>query len=217
MPEDTNSREALEAMSGATPQQQQQTQQPAKQAAIDWSSVNVDDIPADVLKQHPLYREVLAESITRRQTIAQLKAALGDNAPQSGAQPAQPAKQAEDDRLAALQEMVNQLTSRIEQDAKARVERTRALAIETYGIPAELHDMVVGETEDEILARAKKLGTFIVPQPHKGSTPVGNTNSATNADDELLSKVKARLTGADVQNVFAPGVQRTMGGGPISK
>lgn len=163
-------------------------------------------ISEDAIRNHPLYQELLSESIQRRQTIAALKAEM--RVAQTP-EPA-PAEQPPSGELDELRNMVAALTQRIEQDQQTRIDRARRDAIARFNVPEELQEFVVGDSEDVITSRAERLRG---PQPHQGTTPVGG--GSQEPDEDLLNRVKARITGKDQPNVFAPGIHRTLGGGPV--
>lgn len=170
-------------------------------------------ISEEMIKAHPLYKSLLEESITRRQTIAALKQELeAKQAPASPA-PEPPKKDADpiDARIASLTDMISKLTERIEGDHKARVEMTRSSLIQQHGIPAQLQGFVNGTTEDEIRTQVNALLPFITPTP--SNVGAGNTGVPV-SDEDLVAQMHGILDGKPNFDPYDPAIQRKLGGGP---
>lgn len=173
-------------------------------------------ISEEVIRNSPAYRALLSESIERRQMIAALKQELEALKPKETAQTPQTPASSEpvsalEKQIAALAEMVEGLTKRVENDAKARVDMTRAGLIQQHNIPSELQGFVNGATEDEVRAQVNALLPYITPA--KSNVGAGNVGAPV-SDEDLISQMRGILEGKPAFDPFDPGIQRKMGGGP---
>lgn len=192
------------------------TQDKVQETAIDWASVNPADIPPEIIKKSESFREVLDESISRRQTISRMKAEQTEQPPTPEA-PQETDTEVVPAWAQSLVSTVDTLQQRLADSEKTNIEKAKARAIEQFSIPDDMAEFIVGTSEDEIFAKAKKLGGAVKPQGHKGNTPVGSGAEESDKEhDALMAKVKDKLNGADGSSVFSPGAQRKLGGGPVA-
>lgn len=178
------------------------------ETTIDWSKVSADTIPADLVKQTPLYKDVLGESIERRQQIAKLKEQVA-TPPQTPEATSTPNSVQEAlDRVAKLEKSL----------AEERANSWRVQAAKEAQLPDKFANRLVGTTYEEVLADAKSIAEAL-PKPAAGQTaPPASANPGNAAGDEkdttMLNRITARM-GANfgVTSPFDPGVQRQAGGG----
>jgi hypothetical protein len=191
---------------GASAPQTEQT----TQASVDWSKITADAIPAEVIKQHPLYKSVLGESIERRQEIAELKKQV----PTTPAQPPTATAEAKDPVREAL-DRVAKLEQAMEQE---RVQNWRVQAAREAGIPEKFATRLVGTTLEEMLADAKSIAEAL-PKSQATSQTVPPSSVPGNAagnerDTTMLNRITARMGSTyGVMSAFDPGIQRQVGGG----
>lgn len=179
---------------------------------IDWASIDPTSIPADVLKKHPEFTKVLDESIQRRQENKRLKAAL---ALEDGEVVEDNAKQKPPTQEQLLQQVLSRLDKLDAAENEKRTNDARLEAAKQAGIPADLVSRIQGNTAAEMLADAMELAKFVA-QTRPSQTSATNFGSP-DAQAALKKRVEDRLkAGIDLEapSVFAPGLQRTKGGGP---
>ncbi len=190
---------------------------------IDWAKVDVSTIPHDVVKEHASYKSVLSESITRRRDLTALKATIGD---QSTTEPSgdntdstegdNPPDNDNTDppflaRFNALQESVTSLITLQLQQAQTQV-RDGVLA--DANLPDEAAAFVRGDTAEEMTTQAKALQQLLAASLPDPSVSPGNP--AALPKEGVGKRLKARMLGEDVVNVFDPALQRQKGGGAVT-
>jgi hypothetical protein len=162
--------------------------------AVDWASVTV---PEDVIKNHPAYKAVLTESIQRRQELAELK---------KPKEPVVTDAPKDEDRFKALEEKLEAMA--LENQAKNR-SITVATVAATHKIPAELHNLITGDTAEEIAASAALIAKYI--KVEQAAPPPANP-AGPSEDKSLLKAVMDRMTQGNNLSPFDPGFQRQLGG-----
>lgn len=183
-----------------------------EQGTVDWSKISVDAIPADLVKQHPLYKSVLGESIERRQEIAELKKQV----PTTPASPPTPTGETKDDPVREALDRVAKLEQAL---AEERVQNWRLQAVKAAELPEKFASRLVGSTYDEILADAKSIAADIPKPPASGQTApppsaVPGNAAGNERDTTMLNRITSRMgTNFGVGSVFEPGIQRQAGGG----
>lgn len=188
---------------GATPVQPEQAP-----ATPDWSKTT---IPDDVIRNHPAYKDILSESIGRRQEIAALKQELESakkpaaTTPEAPVQPVAPG----DERIDKLMAAVEALTARQAQSDKARIDQYRAGLIAQYNIPPAQQALITAQDETGIKAQVDALAPLL--SPHKSDMGLGNTGDAP-ATDSLVKEVKSILNGNATIDPFDPKIHKAMGG-----
>lgn len=189
------------------------TKQPAQpnETTIDWSKLDVSQIPADVIEKHAAYKAVLSESIERRKTIQQLK-----QTPTEASGEAVSDGNKGVDKLAQLEASVNKLIELQERDA---LTRTRDLLAAKYNVPANRVQYIAGSTAEELEKSAKDLG-----EEKRSGGVTGNAGAGNGAGDgdvlgAMKNRIRAKMQDKGVENPspFEAGVQRLRGGGPVQK
>ena len=185
------------------------TPPPEQAPAIpDWSKLTVPD---EVVREHPAYKQILSESIERRQAIAALKQEL-EQAKQPPATPVKPAETPNapvDPRIDQLTQMVEALTTKWTQSEQARVAQFKQGLIQQNNIPEKLASLITAETVEGIQAQVDAILPFV--QPHKANTGLGNTGDA-GVTDGLLAEVDRILNGQSTIDPFSPQLHSAMGG-----
>lgn len=182
---------------------------------IDWSKVT---IPDEVLKRDPRYREVLDESIKRRQQIKALKTQLEEPeekkpAPQEtkSPQPSQP-----EDRIDRIEKMLASIVESSQAERKAMAVKVLA---DKYGLPPEATAFLKGDTAEELEASASTLANLL-PKKSVPSTSTSAGNPGKTDASALVDAIKARMAAnfdfEKNDGIFGSGVQRQKGGGAIS-
>ena len=185
-----------------------------EQVTVDWSKVSVDAIPADVIKQHPLYKSVLGESIERRQEIAELKKAV----PPTPASPPSPAGESIPDPVREALDRVAKLEQAL---AEERVQNWRLSAVKAAELPEKFASRLVGTTYEEILADAKSIAADLPKPPAPGQpapppSAVPGNAAGNERDTTMLNRITSRMGSTyGVASPFDPGIQRQAGGGRV--
>ena len=188
------------------------------------SAPDFSNIPEDVIKSHPLYKQVLTESIERRKEIAELK--KGATAPSAPSAPsALPASTAPTDPMQAALDRIAKLENAL---AESSANALRTKAASEAGLPANLASRIVGTSYEDMLADAQEIASVLpkapatpaVPATPATTVPPSGTpgNAAGNQrDTTMLSKITQRMgSNFGVSSPFDPGVQRQVGGGAVS-
>lgn len=191
---------ALEAVEDGTPTQSTQT------PTIDWAKFDVTQIPEDVIKGSPAFKQVLEESIQRRKKIAEL-----EKAQQQVVTP-----QNQDEVPAWAKPLINAVSA-IQTE---RQKTTREKIAEKYGVPADMAGLIAGETDEDFAANVEIISKGL----KKSGGVSGNTSSGNpNSDDDVLKGLRNRIRakaadkGVEADSPFDPGVQITRGGGAVRR
>lgn len=171
---------------------------------IDWSSVT---IPTHVVRETPEYKELLAESIERRQTISAMKRDA-EKPPDENAQPTQPEQPELDPTVAALVQQVQALTQIVQNGQQSERDRARAQLMKEHGIPEALASMITGETVEDMTTAAKTLAQFVVPRRPESDIPSG---ASPTGNEDIIEQAKRRVQGTET-DIFNPVLQTTLGG-----
>lgn len=213
--------------SASAPAVQATSATPATQGNTGASAPDFSTIPEDVIKSHPLYKQVLTESIERRKEIAELK--KGATAPSAPSAPsALPASTAPTDPMQAALDRIAKLENAL---AESSANALRTKAASEAGLPANLASRIVGTSYEDMLADAQEIAS-VLPKapatqatqatPAASATPVLPSGTPGNAagnqrDTTMLSKITQRMgSNFGVSSPFDPGVQRQVGGGAVS-
>lgn len=173
-------------------------------------------IPEEVIKSHPLYKQVLSESIERRKEIAELRKNTATTSPTQEATAPKPTD--------PMQEALARIASLEKQIETDRMNSLRERVAREAGIPLPFANRIVGTTYDEMLADAQIIAAALPKQEQGASAPPavppttpGNAASAER-DKTMLNKITQRMgTTFGVSSPFDVGLQRQLGGGIISK
>lgn len=176
-------------------------QQPAKPAPtaqpttapvqVDWSKIDPASIPENIIKATPQFKEVLSESVERRQAIKALKEQVGlVDAPKTD----KPATPTQPDDMPAW---AKQMMERVEKAEKAALEGGRKTlinqALETHNLPAEAARWITGGTLEEITSQAAELAkTFMTPGVGGSS---GDGGQPATQQDRLRTAILTRVKG----------------------
>lgn len=171
------------------------------------------------VKNHPLYKELLSESIERRQTIKSLKEELETlktsipDTPQPEASSDAPVVQSNSD--------VNDLKAQVEELkqtlANQQLETARQKSLSDYGLPSGLAQFLTGNTVEEISAKAEELANHLKPNTPRDVSDVGTPENPVN---DLQTRVLEKVLGKHKQegsNIYDPNFATRHGGGVIRK
>lgn len=185
-----------------------QPEQPAEPViepvnGVDWSKINPADIPAEIVKATGLYRDVLGESIKRRETITELKKQL---------QPA-PDGSAPSDEIKQLRDVVEKLVTMqaVQQEHAERVQ----VAV-TNGLPASAAKYITGSTSEELAASVAELKKLFSENSIVSGDAVspGAPGTPTDPNAGIRARMLAQIKGDDI-DPFDVGFQRQAGGKPM--
>ena len=159
---------------------------------IDWTKVPVDAVPESVVKATPTGKSLLEETIQRRQTIKQMKEALGEK-PAEQTTPTQTPKP--DDMPDWAKQILGEVEA-IKTNTQATAIKTATdAAMQQYKLPENARQFLVGNSPDEIAAKAKDLSAMFTPND---TTSPGNPGTRSGGDIHSRAKavIKARIDGA---------------------
>ena len=192
-----------------------------EQSTPNWESVDVGTIPEDLIKNSPLYKSLMTETVQRRQTIKNLRSELSDNSEDGSTdtetqESSSNSESEPDSEVARLRQAVEKLTQRI---ASEDEQSLRENVAERYALPSELREFIKGDNETDMNESAKTLSELLKKQG------VGNA-SATNAQttaDERTNRFKQAIKDEKARNedfskapsIFDMGTQRNLGGGVV--
>lgn len=190
-------------------QNQDKQENNQNQNQIDWSKVNPNDIPENLINQHPAHKRVVDESIDRRKKISALNKQLDElNGQENQEDTTKTEEQNKNEVPAWAQEIMNQFKSL----QTSNLAGWRELAGKATGLKGAILNKINGNSYDEVLTEAKSIATELGIQPPILET--GNVgNPAQERDKGFQEKVRNRMINRDAINSFDPDVQRNLGGG----
>lgn len=148
-------------------------------------------ISEDAVKNHPLYQQLLSESIERRQTIKQLKEQI-DSKPVS-----QESLQTSSD-VDPLQMVMNELAQLKQSLQQTTLTAKREAIVAKYAIPEDAQDLLTATDAEQLEVQAQKLSNILrkspKPAPQDVSDAGVNSDPSNNVSD-LQKRVMARLKG----------------------
>ena len=188
---------------------------------IDWSTVDVDSIPADVisklsskqLKGNEFYGQALSDAIERRQELK----ALRENQV-TPSDDVEVKDSGESETVTALRQQVEQLTQMVETTVNSMAQtQTQAFvaSLKTkYNLSDEHAEFLTAPSLPEMEAQAKKLASLRGKDFKDDTSGVGDS---TNGSDTLKQRIQDRLLGkTDGQSSFDLGLQTKAGGRAIT-
>ena len=179
----------------------------AQTQSIDWSKVNLEDVPVDLIKKHPQYKQVLDESIQRRHEIKELKQKLPEQAPE------QP--EVKDNSADEMPAWAKQLMDSVSTITQERNQNVRVKAAQEAGLPEKLASKLSGTTYEEYLADANDVAaTLGIKKQKEGGEPLNP--SAADTTDNLRQAVRRVRKGEDRVDMFSASEQKTLGGGALT-
>lgn len=188
---------------GATSSQEATQNQPTNQ-----------EISEDVIREHPLYKQLLSESIERRKTIAELKNKL-DSQPLETTLEVTQQTETSDPLARVMQELADLKQSLTQTTVQAK----REAVIAKYQIPEDLHDFISASDPEGMEAQAEKLAQLArkAPKPTpQDKSDAGGNNTPTESD--LHKRVLSRINGTSENSnpMHDPNLAVRFGGGVSS-
>lgn len=177
---------------------------------IDWATVDPNVIPESVLKSTKWGKEIMTETVSRRQEIKALKDA------QAAAQPNQPQAQtpAKDDTPEWAKQLMARMDSFESANRKTEKDVHVKSALEKYNLPPEAAQWLTGSDAATIQSQAEQLAkTFLTPQTN-GAMGNGQTFDRV---DRMKAAITNRIKGAQGPidpiegSLFNPQVQDRVG------
>lgn len=151
---------------------------------VDWSKVPADTVPESVVKQTKTGKALLEETIQRRQTIAQMKEALGEK---PADEPKKNTSTQGQDDVPAWAKALLQDVSEIKADkAKSSVEEMINNVMAANKLPADVKAAFTGTTKEAIEAQGAIFAKLFVPQD--GTLP---GNPAGKSEGDVTSRARA--------------------------
>jgi len=177
---------------------------------IDWSNVDVADIPKNILEKHPAYKAVLSETIARRKELATLKQQQTSDTSSDDEGDADPNPL--EAKLASLELMMG---SFLDMQVTKDTNEVRQQLAAAHNVPESRTKYIVGETMEELTASAKELGD--AQGGVQGSTSAGNAGGGSDVRGSLKARIRggAEDKGTEAPSIFDVGTQRVRGGGAL--
>lgn len=210
MPEGT----ATPAPEGGSTEKPSPVGETAKPVGLDWTTIKIEEVPEDVVKQHPLFKKVLTESIQRKEKIADLRKQLEPDEAKPAPVPTAPVV-GDDPVMVRLMAMEAKL-------AKQEKDAARMTVALKYKLPVGLDEgeknvipFILGDTAEEMEESAKNIAALIKPeQPGSSTSPAhsGGFNSLDSMKARIAEKIKG---GTEATSPFDAGVMRQQGGGVL--
>jgi hypothetical protein len=184
--------------------------------AIDWSKIDPNTIPENVLKQNKAYTKTLDESINRRKEIKTLKDAISKLQTEEETQTAPTNSETENTQnpvLAELERQLKTITERLSAQDAENLNAWRKMAGERTGIKSEfILNNLQGKNFDELLTKAQDIAKELGISPPPSETgSLGNP--VQQKDASFREAVKRRMTGGDAYDPYDPNFHKAAGGG----
>lgn len=186
------------------------------QQEIDWSKVDWSKapIPEEVIRGTKQYKEVLDESVKRRQRIADLKAAMEKDEPEDVK--TEQAKLTQPDNSQEIpawaREFMESFKTVQQQLAQTKRETMVSQALAEYKLSGDVAEFIQGDDKASIMASAEKLSKLTKTYPQIGATdPDGNVDPSK----DMLARVVEVMENKGKTNPFDTGFQAQLGGGAI--
>ncbi len=167
-------------------------------------------ITDDVIKNHPLYKAVLEESIGRRLEIDKLKKQIPVVSETLTTPAITPTQVVPDEVQAQLKVLKEQLESLVQTSAQTERQKLVASALAAHKLDADDAAYISGNTVDEINASAAKFAAR-ANKPAAGSSPSSPAHNA----ETISNSIKDRIAGKNRVHPLDPGVQTNKGGGVL--
>lgn len=159
---------------------------------VDWTKVPVDALPEDVIKATPTAKVLLEETIQRRQTIKQMKEALGEK-PAETITKTEP--KADDDMPAWAKAIMGEVQSIKQQTAKQELDKVVDAQMKALKLPETVRKFVTGNNAAEIVANAAELAKAF-PQQDSTSAGAGGGSTTDTIQSEALRIISERINGS---------------------
>lgn len=202
-----NNSEGQQTTTADVQQTSNQEQQQTQETKIDWSKVNPDDIPEDVVKKHKFAKNVLDESIKRRKLIGELKDQLavleGEKPEAKPADKKKPETSSDVSEMPAwAKEMMNKVTAIETAALMGKRNSVVETVLEKHRLPAEAARFLTGDTEADLDASAAELAKLTVPERLKGGTGHGNAEDATARASRIIAERLSNAGGVSKEGKF---------------
>lgn len=159
---------------------------------IDWSKVPVDALPEEIVKATPVARQLLEETIQRRQTIKQMKAALEEKPTDDATK--KPADKP-DDVPAWAQNLITEVQSIKTATQRDVTDKVVTEQMAAHKLPEKVRQFLVG-TPDEIKAKAKDLAETYTQHDSTSQGAGGSDGTDSSAvQNRARAIIKAKLEG----------------------
>lgn len=186
------------------------------QQQVDWSKVDWSKapIPEDAIKSSKLYRDVLDESVKRRQRIADLKAAMEKDEPEENkTEQVKPEQAGTTQEIPTWAQEFMQAFKTVQQElALTKREAMVKSALTKYRLSEDVTEFIHGDTEADIMASAEKLSKLTKTYPQIGAT---NSDGEVDTNKDMLKRVVAVMENKGGTSPFDTGLQSQLGGGAI--
>lgn len=159
---------------------------------VDWSKVPVDVLPEDVIKATPTAKTLLEETIQRRQTIKQMKEALGEKPTDA---PSKTEPKSDDEMPAWAKAIMGEVQSIKQQTAKQELDKVVDAQMKALKLPETVRKFVTGNTAAEVVANAAELAKAF-PQQDGTSAGAGGGSTADTVQSEALRIISERIKGS---------------------
>jgi hypothetical protein len=165
-------------------------------------------ITEDAIKNHPLYKQILSETIERRKEIKQLQEKLASASPAQETTVQTPAPTGRGEITA---ETVNELVNKRLNEVRLKADQDNLLT--QYKVPVEEQEIWRDSNIDNMTKRLQAA----FGRPQNGSA--GNGSSGGDPFADLAVRIKAGVTGTGVnvgQTLYTPESMTRLGGGVVN-
>lgn len=176
------------------------------------------DNAEDLVRNHPLYKQLLEENIQRRLQFKELEAKLEGIKPQvKGDELKSEPKAGADGPMNDIETLRSELDNLKKTLESERLNNLRLSALKEQNLPNEMAKFLTATTAEEIAAQAKELASFRTPSAPKDNSDTGQ--SPQDAADSLRKRILDQIEGkpAKSESFYDPRFAATRGGGVVNR
>lgn len=183
----------------------------------DSGALNETVITDETILNHPLYKNLLEESIQRRKTIKELKEKLNsmDATQEKPQETVQTNPQALDgDAVTVLRSELEQLKASLQQQQLLNVKQS---LLQEHGLPNEALTLITGNSPDEIKSQVEAIAKIKGVVAPRDNSDIGSTESRY---DDVRTRVLDRVLGKHSNagnSMYDPRFAARHGGGVINR
>lgn len=168
------------------------------------------EITDDVIKNHPLYKQLLSESVARRQTIKQLEEQF-----KNVLTPTPAAETVSDNSAPPQKGLTEDAVEKRIADALAKrdLKASQDKLLDQFKVPNEVRELW---RDNDVEAMQKRL-TVAFGGPLGGGSP-GNGSGNDDPHADIRTRIRARISGQGEnpgEKLYEPSKQRELGGGIV--
>lgn len=194
---------------GETPVEQNENENESNSVTIDWSSIDPEQIPFDVLKKTSAYREQRQEAIENRLKAKEVIQNIDQKQEQESTDSTDPLMK----ELNELRQMVQNITQQTEQQKRESLAR-RVLKENSLPDNDDLITLVTaGDVDEDVMVERVKALQGLRGKPVPPNKTSAGGQEATDALDGIRKRIKDRLSGNYSESPFDALTHKRQGGG----